>query len=363
MNGYKVTDGSRSRICGIACKTLQQLKEKGCSKLKLDSSSIVVRLQDGTIVDDNDYFKTLAPQTIFILSPADMQVATGYELLYNMLCAVHKDYLNVGKLASDFLSQDLKAKIRDVSSALECQSTKERAKLSKRDDDPAWFEGLETIALTKEDFMFRRSQERIRGYLYKSQDDIKKSILYVKDSKARAKLDATFNHFKECLKKVNHFGCYFSRCFSSNEGPLKSYCDEDGQFKCQGKWNENNCQHLETLATNGNAKHFINPYESKEARIVFSTWNLDHRIERSRRIGPALLEAAKLAVHNNEDINAMYFFTLLFTSKNLKLVHIVCHDKGEHHGADCISKRLTINKSVKSDFNSIFNAKNSVSVA
>lgn len=65
----------------------------------------------------------------------------GYELLYNMLCAVHKDYLSVGKLASDFLSQDLKAKIRDVYSTLELQSTKERAKLSKRDEDPSWFEG------------------------------------------------------------------------------------------------------------------------------------------------------------------------------------------------------------------------------
>lgn len=347
MNGYKVTDGSRSRICGIACKSFEQLKEKGCSKLKLDPSSIVVRLQDGTIVDDNNYFKTLAPQTIFILSPAEVHVATGHELLYNMLCAVHKDYLNVGKLASDFLSQDLKAKIRDISSALELQSTQERAKLSKRDDDPLWFEGLETIASTKEDFMFRRSQERIRGYLYKTQDDIKKSILYVKDSKARAKLDATFNDFKDWLKRVEYFGSYFNRNFSCNVGSSECFCDKTGQFACQGKWNENSCQHLGNSAALANAKHSINPYESKEARIVFSTWNLDHRIERSRRIVPALLDAAKHAVSSNGEINAWYFFILLFTSRNLKLVHIVCHDKGQHIGADCDSNKLIINSKSK----------------
>lgn len=127
---------------------------------------MVVRLQDGTFVDDSEYFKTLAPQTIFILSAPDQAVFTGmyvlnyeiikisiqrlitvihsckgYELLYNMLSSVHKDYLNVGKLASDFLNQDLKVKIREISSVLELQSSQERAKLSKRDEDPMWFEG------------------------------------------------------------------------------------------------------------------------------------------------------------------------------------------------------------------------------
>ena len=58
-----------------------------------------------------------------------------------MLSAVHKDYLKVGKLASDFLNQDLKAKIKEISSVLETQSSLERAKLSKRDEDPLWFEG------------------------------------------------------------------------------------------------------------------------------------------------------------------------------------------------------------------------------
>ncbi|KAK3913171.1 DNA fragmentation factor subunit beta [Frankliniella fusca] len=361
MNGYKVTNASRSRICGIACKNLHQLREKGCQKLNLSSSTIIVRLQDGTIVDDEEYFKTIAPQTIFILSPPDEAVATGHELLYNMLCSVHKDYLKVGQLASEFLSQDLKSKIRDISSVLEQQTTQERAKLSKREEDPAWFDGLETLADTKEDFMFKRSQERIRGYLYKSQDDIKKSSLYITDPKARAKLDATFQYFKEWLKKVNHFGCYFNRLHSKNKGSMRSYCDERGLFMCQGKWNEEKCLHIQNCSAIGNLKHFINPYESKEARIVFSTWNLDHRIERSRRIGPALLEAAKQAVQKNEAINAFYFFTLLFTSKNLKLVHIVCHDKGEHHGADCITKRLTTSKVLKNDLNSALSSAISVS--
>lgn len=78
-----------------------------------------------------------------------------------------------------------------------------------------FYVGLDTVASTKEDFMFRRSQERVRGYLYKTQDDIKKSATYIQDSKARAKLDTTLTQIKLWLKQVNHFGCYFNRSFFS----------------------------------------------------------------------------------------------------------------------------------------------------
>ena len=78
MIGYKVTDASRSRICGVACKTFEQLKQKGCQKLQLNYATVIVQLQDGTIVDDNEYFKTQAPQTVFIFSLPDEPVIAGY---------------------------------------------------------------------------------------------------------------------------------------------------------------------------------------------------------------------------------------------------------------------------------------------
>lgn len=37
-------------------------------------------------------------------------------------------------------------------------------------------------------------------------------------------------------------------------------------------------------------------------------------------------------------INIHYFYNLLFTTVNLKLVHIVCHDKAQHDTAKCDPK-------------------------
>lgn len=42
-----------------------------------------------------------------------------------------------------------------------------------------------------------------------------------------------------------------------------------------------------------------------------------------------MLEA--LQNHNSADVNLDYFYRLLFTRENLKLVHIVCHKKGAHN--------------------------------
>ncbi|KAM5141141.1 DNA fragmentation factor subunit beta isoform 2-T2 [Mantella aurantiaca] len=76
------------------------------------------------------------------------------------------------------------------------------------------------------------------------------------------------------------------------------------------------------------SRHSINPYSNRESRILFSTWNLDHRIEKSRAILPCLVEAVK--ERNGRRLNHRYFFDLLFTRKNLKLVHIACHKKTSH---------------------------------
>lgn len=52
------------------------------------------------------------------------------------------------------------------------------------------------------------------------------------------------------------------------------------------------------------------------------------RIERSRTLVPKLLQISLQDTINEEDIYDCY--DNLFTVKNLKLVHIVCHDKGTH---------------------------------
>lgn len=53
------------------------------------------------------------------------------------------------------------------------------------------------------------------------------------------------------------------------------------------------------------------------------------RIEKGRTIIPALIKV--LQNHKCSDVNLEYFYSLLFTRDNLKLVHIVCHNKGAHN--------------------------------
>lgn len=41
-------------------------------------------------------------------------------------------------------------------------------------------------------------------------------------------------------------------------------------------------------------------------------------------------------------LNKDYFYDLLFTRKNLKLVHIVCHDKQEHFNKKCDESQIFV---------------------
>ena len=41
-------------------------------------------------------------------------------------------------------------------------------------------------------------------------------------------------------------------------------------------------------------------------------------------------------------LNLEYFYDLLFTRKNLKLVHIVCHDKQEHSNKKCDEDKMFV---------------------
>ncbi|KAF2979932.1 hypothetical protein EK904_013798 [Melospiza melodia maxima] len=84
-------------------------------------------------------------------------------------------------------------------------------------------------------------------------------------------------------------------------------------------------------------KHSINPYSNRESRILFSTWNLDHIIEKKRAVVPELAEAVK--TRDGREVNWEYFYQLLFTLDNLKLVHIACHKK-TNHNLSCDKSRI-----------------------
>lgn len=238
---------------------------------------------------------------------------------------------------------------------------------STKSDHVEWFQGQPAGLDTKEKVMCRRSQDRIRGYFYKTKDDLVKSQIYRTNKKARILIDTILETFRNLLTGVDYFASYFDRSHSNKhelvkrklivdqidgETPRKKFkqnikdmlngheiidqfcvslCTDDGDFLCHGLWNFDGCQY---------SNHTINPYESRENAILFQIWNLDHRIEISRSILPSMLVAisdlveGKLRCSKHKqscvNISVLKYFLEIFTVDNLKFVHIVCHDKGVH---------------------------------
>ncbi|XP_071581486.1 DNA fragmentation factor subunit beta isoform X1 [Temnothorax nylanderi] len=404
LKGYKVTDVSRMRKVGIACRNFQDLKQKACLKLNVtnDPAEVNVFLLDGSLIDE-EYFCTLAPQTTLILQKPGEQVLSDADILYDALRRVNIDFLTAGDRVTQFLTDNLKAKVALLNRVLNKDDSK--TALSTRQEHPEWFENLETNYMSKEAYMHRRCQDRIRTYLYKTIEQIKCSDVFMNDYKARQQLLHTIAFFKLQLKEDHYFGYYFDRsraetesdtdetdygrCYDhcpcnfgriSDETYLRqpylrlpqsletnvtadsdtidetdarkfldsekknakaasdkkwedscpyrvkprdtqiAICDRKGEFKCEGRWNADGCPYGD--------RHKINPYRSKEELALFSTWNLDHKIERSRTLIPQLLQISRQDTINEQDIYDCY--DNLFTVKNLRLVHIICHDKGSH---------------------------------
>lgn len=247
--------------------------------------------------------------------------------------------------------------------------TTEQIQASTRDEHAEWFEGVPATLTTKEEVMARRSQDRIRGYFYKTKEEIQKSPIYRTNPFGRQLLDEMLEMFQYFLIGVNYFSVLFNRKWMNRhkiivnmpedntdgtkapprkrakvaairnifkDSDLKtdyyiSLCDEMGNFPCHGVWNAEKCQY---------DAHTINPYASRENVVLFQMWNLDHQIEISRTVIPKILkdvqlivvDGAKCSKHNRPAIMLTIFeyFLELFTMDNLRLVHIVCHDKSSH---------------------------------
>lgn len=100
LKGYKITTVNRQQKYGIAADSLKMLKDKASAKLKVSISvkflMIYIKFiisfrkfiqqidncrvylaKDGTEIQDEAYFETIEPQTIFVIASADTPVKTG----------------------------------------------------------------------------------------------------------------------------------------------------------------------------------------------------------------------------------------------------------------------------------------------
>ena len=72
MKGFKVSDENLNHRKGIACKNLQQLKDKIVERFSLkndgDSGDYKIYTEDGTEIDDDEYLMNLPSNTLLIVS-------------------------------------------------------------------------------------------------------------------------------------------------------------------------------------------------------------------------------------------------------------------------------------------------------
>uniref|UniRef100_A0A1A9WXI4 CIDE-N domain-containing protein n=1 Tax=Glossina brevipalpis TaxID=37001 RepID=A0A1A9WXI4_9MUSC len=368
MKGYKITDNERSKKYGVGSNSLQMLKNK--AKLKFSIKDLRIYLAaDGCEVTDEDYFSTLEPQTLFIVAGPETIITTESEFQFEQL-KERSPLLRVADIVHDFMEQQPDKFLKMI---LDYEKLKKplldysKTHLSLKSEHSEWFLGLEEKCHTKEEALARRAQDRVRSYYYKTKDELTRNVTYRQNIRARRLIDAILEKFRYLLIGCDYFSMIFNReCKSKHEFlqkhlddetdarrvvPCKklkqiiknytirnqildewtvSLCSNLGDFYCQGPFSEN--------TNNCSLKHTINPYASRENLILFQVWNLDHQIELSRTILPSLLDNIRTLIsgpkrlcdlHKRQlvDVSVLEYFLEIFSLKNLKLVHIVCHEK------------------------------------
>lgn len=318
---------------------------------------------DGTEIQDEEYFATIPDQSLLVVAGPKEEVKTDFQLMLDSFRADNATLLGAANSTRAFVENN-RERIKDW---LEDQMTRDEAtgreKLTLKSDDPEWFQGTDLKYNNKEEVMFRRAQDRIRGYFYKAKDELTKTELYRSSAVGKRHLDGLLRLFRVFLHGCQHFGCLFDRSRASRdeydaaaagEAPLskkqktaiteaflddnlfaaqcRTLCNAEGAFVCQGPWDEEECRR--------ETSHWINPYSSRENLIVFQTWNLDHQIEFGRSVIPRIVATLQHLIEDKPTcpdhkqaavaLNSIRFFLELFTTDNFKLVHIACHIKEGH---------------------------------
>ncbi|XP_048375191.1 DNA fragmentation factor subunit beta [Sphaerodactylus townsendi] len=309
LKSVKIRSLGSDRQYGVAGRSLKEVLFKACGLFQLPVSDCrLCSYEDGVELEKND-FRNVPNNTKLILL-ARGQLWQGYvSEIQRFLKASSRQTDDIIQAARGLLSKEEAPKWRKLLVDL-IQNLSENISAETREEDEKWFEGVESRFKTKSSYMRYSCESRIRGYL-KEVTRYTCAIYPVAQPKYKRLVEAMV----EKLKLERYNGCYFDR----REDKKACLCTREGWFSCQGPFDSESCP----------CKHSINPYGNRESRILFSTWNLDHVIEKRRTILPTLREA--IMAHEEEEVNWEYFYQLLFTVDNLKLVHIACHKKANHN--------------------------------
>nr|XP_003805434.3 DNA fragmentation factor subunit beta isoform X1 [Pan paniscus]XP_054954911.1 DNA fragmentation factor subunit beta isoform X1 [Pan paniscus] len=296
------------RKFGVAGRSCQEVLRKGCLRFQLpERGSRLCLYEDGTELTE-DYFPSVPDNAELVLLTSG-QAWQGYVSdIGRFLSAFHEPQVGLIQAAQQLLC-DEQAPQRQRLLADLLHNVSQNIAAETRAEDPPWFEGLESRFQSKSGYLRYSCESRIRSYLREVS-----SYPSTVGVEAQEEFLRVLGSMCQKLRSVQYNGSYFDRGAKGGS----RLCTPEGWFSCQGPFDMDSCL----------SRHSINPYSNRESRILFSTWNLDHIIEKKRTIIPTLVEAIK--EQDGREVDWEYFYGLLFTSENLKLVHIVCHKKTTH---------------------------------
>uniref|UniRef100_A0A8D1LGC5 DNA fragmentation factor subunit beta n=1 Tax=Sus scrofa TaxID=9823 RepID=A0A8D1LGC5_PIG len=293
---------------GVAGRSCEEVLRKGCLHLQLPvPGSRLCLYEDGTEVTE-DYFWSIPDDSELVLLTTG-QTWQGYVSdISHFLSVFQKPHAGVIQAARQLLS-DERAPLRQKLLADLLGTVSENIAAETRTEDPPWFEGLEARFRSKSAYLRYSCESRIRSYLREVT-----SCASLVSVAAREEYLQVVGAMCQELQAARYNGSYFDRGAKAG----RRLCTPEGWFSCQGPFDTDDCA----------SRHSINPYGNRESRILFSTWNLDHIIEKKRTVVPTL--AAAVGDTEGRVVDWKYFYSLLFTLDNLKLVHVACHKKTTH---------------------------------
>ncbi|XP_032118103.1 DNA fragmentation factor subunit beta isoform X1 [Sapajus apella] len=296
------------RKFGVAGRSCREVLRKGCLRFQLpERGSRLCLYEDGTELTE-DYFPSIPDDTELVLLTSG-QAWQGYVSdIRRFLSAFHEPHAGLIQAAQQLLC-DEQAPQRQRLLADLLHNVSQNIAAETRAEDPPWFEGLESRFQSKSGYLRYSCESRIRSYLREVS-----SYPSMVGAEAQEEFLRVLDSMCQKLRSVQYNGSYFDRGAKGGS----RLCTPEGWFSCQGPFDMDSCL----------SRHSINPYSNRESRILFGTWNLDHIIEKKRAIIPTLVEAIK--GQDGREVDWEYFYGLLFTSENLKLVHVVCHKKTTH---------------------------------
>ncbi|XP_059760578.1 DNA fragmentation factor subunit beta isoform X1 [Balaenoptera ricei] len=308
LKRFKLRALHNQKKFGVAGRSCEEVLRKACLHLQLPvPGSSLCLYEDGTELT-GDYFWSVPDDSELVLLTAG-QTWRGYASdISRFLSVFQEPHAELIQAARQLLS-DERAPLRQKLLADLLGTVSENIAAETRAEDAPWFEGLESRFRNKSGYLRYSCESRIRSYL---REVTSGASLVV--TEAREEYLRVVGAMCQKLQAARYNSSYFDRGAKAS----RRLCTPEGWFSCQGPFDVDDCA----------SRHSINPYSNRESRVLFSTWNLDHVIEKKRTVVPTLAAA----IHDAEgrEVDWEYFYRLLFTSENLKLVHIACHKKTTH---------------------------------